>query len=473
MGLLDSFNSMASANIQGQQILADLDEKKVQTAQRQAATAGQLLENQSAQINMDNRKALSEWMRADAAKAAGPSEAATDLASQFARATKFAADSGDLENAKVLGKLTTEQIEDAGRKQTQLEKQQADDSDALSVAAQNVLADPSQANHITLFQKALKAGVNPLDIPVPGTPQYDAFLNQSALAAMKGQKRLEFQETIRNREAMATAKREEQEARRADRAADRANLAAYREQGLDIRREANRIRESLGEQRLAKADGSTKLSATMERQAVAVTNAANEAGQALDRLSKMDFGDTASAFSHLEDPKTVLKALTTTGTNKVTPEKIQMLQANSQLLGLEVAQAMAAPYKPNKEQISEARKMTEVSQGDTEYTAMYKMALAAAVMRTRLESIPKTDALKDAREHAEANFARFPSPDEVYQHARARGIKLKLRKDSESFMDRLKQIGTPNEGAAPAPATAAAGPSPEIQALLDHYAPKK
>ena len=302
---------------------------------------------------------------------------------------------------------------------------------------------------------------------MPGTPQYAAFAKQSALAAMKGSKRLEFEETIRNRAEQAAARKAEADARHEERAAARADLASYREQSLEVRKSALDIRRSLAEQKLAQPDGSTKLSATMERQAVAVTNAANEAGQALDRLSKMDFGDTASAFSHLEDPKTVLKALTTTGTNKLTPEKIQMLQANSQLLGLEVAQAMAAPYKPNKEQISEARKMTEVSQGDTEYTAMYKMALAAAVMRTRLESIPKTDALKEARSHAEANFSRFPEPDAVYQHARQRGIKLKIRKDSETFMDRLKQIGAPSESAA-----APSGPSPEVQALLDKYAPR-
>lgn len=468
MAFFDALTAAGAAHVQGQQILADLDEKKAQTEQRRAATEGQLLENKNAQITMDNRKALSDWMRADSARTTGAADAATDLAGQFARATKFAADNGDFEGAKTMGKLASDQIEDAGRKQLQAERTQTEQSEALSAAAQNVMEDPSTENHLSLFQSALKAGVNPMDIPVPGTPRYDAFVTNSALAAMKGAKRLEFQETIRNRESQAAARKAEQDARREERAAAATALAAYREAGLEVRREGNRIRESLGEQRLAKADGSTKLSATMERQAVAVTNAANEAGQALDRLSKMDFGDTASAFSHLEDPKTVLKALTTTGTNKLTPEKIQMLQANSQLLGLEVAQAMAAPYKPNKEQVSEARRMTEVSQGDTEYTAMYKMALTAAVMKTRLESIPKTEALREARGHAEANFARFPSPDEVYQHARARGIKLKLRKDSESFMDRLKQIGT---GGAEAPAPA--GPSPEVQALLDKYAPKK
>lgn len=468
MGFFDALNAGAGAYFQGQKLIAELDDQKAQTEQRKAQTEGLAIQNQVARIGMDNKKALSDWMRANATEQAGQAATATDLAKQFTNATKFAADRGDFDGAKEMGALASTQIVEAGRQQTQLEKQVQSDREALSTAAQNVQENPTQENHEALFKSALKAGVNPLDIPAINSPRYDAFLKTSALSAMSGSKRLEYQEKQREFEERQRAQKEERAARHAEREAQRADTAAYREASLAVRKDLVDIRRNLADKALAKPDPNSKLSATMERQAVAVVNAANEAGQSLSRMSKMDFGDTASAFSHLEDPKTVLKALTSTGTNKLAPEKIQMLQANLQLLGLEVAQAMAAPYKPNKEQISEARKMVEPVPGDTEYTAMYKMALAASVMKTRLEAIPKTEALKEARGHAEANFAKFPSPDEIYEHAKARGVKLKLRREGATFMDKLKTMMPGGGEEAPA----AAHP-PEIQSLLDQYAPRK
>lgn len=468
MGFFDALSGAAGTYFQGQKLLADLDEQKVQTEQRRAATEGQQIENQVSRIRMANKDALSKWMRSNSESQAGQAATSADLAQQFIGATKFAADRGDFDGAKEMGALASTQIQEAGRQQTQLEKEVQTDREHLSTAAQNVQDSPTPENHQALFKAALKAGVNPVDIPKPNTPLYDAFLKQSALSAMTGSKRLEYQEKQREYNEKQAALKSEREARHAEREAQRADVAAYREASLSLRKDALDIRRDLADKALAKPDPNSKLSATMERQAVAVVNAANEAGQSLNRMSKMDFGDTASAFSHLEDPKTVLKALTSTGTNKLAPEKIQMMQANLQLLGLEVAQAMAAPYKPNKEQISEARKMVEPVPGDTEYTAMYKMALAAGVMKTRLEAIPKTEALKEARSHAEANFARFPTPDEVYEHAKARGIKLKIRKEGETFMDRLKTM-MPGGGAGEAPMQH----PPEIQSLLDQYAPRK
>lgn len=468
MGFFDALSAGAGAYFQGQKLIADLDEQKAQTEQRQAATEGQKIENQVARIGMENKKALSDWMRANSAEQAGKAATATGLAQQFTDATKFAADRGDFQGAKEMGALASTQIQEAGRQQTQLEKEVQTNREYLSTAAQNVQENPTPENHAALFKSALKAGVNPMDIPPPNTPQYDAFLKQSALSAMTGSQRLAYQEKMREFEEKKAALKAEREARHAEREAQRADTAAYREANLALRKDSLELRQSLAEAKLAKPDPNSKLSATMERQAVAVVNAANEAGQSLSRMSKMDFGDTASAFSHLEDPKTVLKALTSTGTNKLAPEKIQMMQANLQLLGLEVAQAMAAPYKPNKEQISEARKMVEPVPGDTEYTAMYKMALASDVMKTRLEAIPRTEALKEARGHAESNFAKFPTATEVYEHAKARGIKLKLRKEGETFMDRLKTM-MPGGGAQEAPTQH----PPEIQSLLDQYAPRK
>ena len=467
-GLFDAFQQMGSAHVAGQKILQEMDERKADTAYKQQLTEGAKLQNADKERQIQNDRALAEWMASDNALQEGQAATARDTAEQFGRAAKFAADNANFDGAKKMSDLASGQIAIAGKAQQQQEKEQVDRAEALSTAAQDVLLAPTPENHKVLYQKAITAGVPPADIPLPGSAGYATFANQAALGAMKGKARLEFMEKMRETEERAKerkenelARRQEKEEARKDRAAAREVSAALARDSLDIRK---KLAESTLEARAAKGEAEPKLSATMERQATAVTNAANEAGQALVRMSQMNTGNRASVFNHLEDPKTVLKALTTTGTHKLQTEEIQMMGANLQLLGLEVAQAMAAPYKPNKEQISEARRMVEPIPGDTEYTAMYRMALASDVMKARLESVPRTKTLAVARDHAEASFAKFPTATEVYEHAKQRGIKLKLRKEGTTFMEKLQGMTTPEPAAAVAPAVAA-----KRQSLLDLY----
>ncbi len=347
------------------------------------------------------------------------------------------------------------QVAVGGKAQIQQEKEEASATNELSVAAQDALSAPTPENHKVLVQKAMAAGISPSAIPLPGTTEYGAFANQAALGAMKGQKRLEFLEKQREFDLRAKERKEVEAERNKDRDDARKDRAQAREATNSLARESLNIRKELAastlEARAAKAGASAidpktgkpygKITSTLERQAVAVTNAANEAGFALVRMSEMAPNMRAGVFGHLEDPKTILKSLNTTGTNKLLQEDVQMMQANMQLLGLEVAQAMAAPYKPNKEQISEARRMAEPIAGDTEYTAMYKMALVADVMKARLQSTPRTAMLEEARRHAEENFARFPTASEVYAQAKANGIKLKPGKSGKTFMDKLRTMG--------------------------------
>lgn len=470
MGLFDIFSEAAGAHVAGQKVLLDMEEKKADTAYKQQLTEGAKVQNAEKMEQMRQDRALADWMKSDTALQEGQEAAARDTAEQFGRAAKFAAENGDFDGAKRMSDLASGQIAVAGKAQQQQEKQAVDNAEALSTAAQDVLLAPTPEAHKVLYQKAIAAGRSPDSIPMPGTAEYATFANQAALGAMKGKARLEFMEKLRETEERAKERKENELVRRQEREEARKDRAIAREQSNTIAREGLALRKQLAESTLAEREARTaagpKLSATMERQAVAVTNAANEAGQALVRMSQMGIKTRASVFNHLEDPKTVLKALTTTGTHKMQSEEIQMMGANLQLLGLEVAQAMAAPYKPNKEQISEARRMVEPIPGDTEYQVLYRMALTADVMKARLESVPRTKSLNVARDHAEASFAKFPSASEVYEHAKQRGVRLKLRKEGKTFMERLKGMSTPEAEEAP---TAPPAVEAKRKSLLDLY----
>jgi len=479
-GLLDQ---AVGANMAGQRVLADLDDKKADIAMKEQQVANSKAVGAEREKSARNDNALAEWLRSDSALQAGEADAAFDTAQQFVRASKFAAESGDFDGAKKMAELASGQIGVAGKAQIQKDKEDVSTANELSVAAQNALEAPSPENHKVLVQKAVAAGVNPADIPLPGTTEYASFANQAALGAMKGQKRLEFLEKKREFD-LRTKERKEQEAERnKDRDEARKDRALARERA-DADRDANRdIRKALAdsviEARTAKgaaataggldADGfAVKPSATLERQTMMVVNAANEAGQALTRMSKMDTGTRIGVFAHLDDPKSMLKSLQTTGANKLSNEQVQMMQANVQMLGMEGAQAMAAPYKPNKEQISEMRRVVEPIPGDTGWTAVYRMALTADMMKTRLEAVPKLRSMDHARTSAEKALNNFPSAQQVYEAAKAQGIKLKLRKPKQTFMEKLSSLGSNDDDPGFAPAT----PEPAAKArqnLLDAY----
>lgn len=458
---LATLDSAMAAQFQGQQLLEESDARRAETAFRKQQTEKSKIETQAQERQLKDREALTQFMKADEASSAQPAQSAQEKAQFYSKAGQFAARRGDFEASKQMSDLAKGELDVAAKEQATQANTKATALEELATVALDAETNPTASAHSQVFKAAVKAGIPPQDVPLPGTPQYSAFVKKAQTASLTAKDRIQTAEKVREFDQRQEAQKLEADARREDRKAQLAQTAANQsfarsiaQQNVDIRKQ---LAESTIAAREAKATAPPKLSATMERQATAVVNAANEAGQALTRMSKMGSTATMGVFAHLEDPTTVLKSLTRTGTNKMTPESIQMLQANSQMLGLEVAQAMAAPFKPNKEQISEARRATEVVQGDTEYTGMYKLALAADILKTRLEATPKTKALEEARHNAETTLGKFPTATEVYEHAKQRGIKLGKRKAAPTFMDRLKGM------------TDTSTPPAEIQNLLDKY----
>lgn len=482
MGFFDSatLDSAMAAQFQGQRLLDDAEAQRADTAFRKQQTERSKIETENMARAQKDREAMLQFMQAQEEQDALPTAVASDKAQFYSKASQFAASRGDFEASKQMSDLAKGEVDLAAKAQKTQAEAKTLAQEELASAALDAETSPSPEVHARVFKAAVKAGIPPQDIPMPGTPQFATFVKQSQTAASTSKDRLAMTEKVREFDQRQEQQKAEAQQRAEDRRLQRQQIASNQSFQHQMARENLEVRKQLADStiaaREAKATAVKPISATMERQATAVVNAANEAGQALVRMSGMTSGSTVSAFNHLEDPKTVLKALTTTGTNKLNPENVQMMQANLQMLGLEVAQAMAAPFKPNKEQISEARRAVEPIPGDTEYSAMYKIALAADVLRTRLEATPRTDALAGARTHAEETLGKFPTATQIYEHAKARKIKLGTMKDAPTFMDRMLKAGPPAGISAhgqPDPAAAGAtprgAPPADIQNLLDMY----
>jgi len=480
MGFFDAFEQAAATTMQGQQILADLDGKKADTALREQQVVASKVEQAAKQRQLDDNRALADWMRSDTALQDAAATTAEDSAQQFARASKFAAVRGDFDGAKQMADLANNAIGVAGKAQAQREKQEVDNADNLSVVAQDVMSNPTPENHKALYKSAIKAGVHPDSIPMPGTTEYAAFVNQSAIASMKGKERMEFLVKRREAEDRAKAVKEEQlrrdedrDAARRDRATAQQGMLAIAKGNQEIAKGNLELRKQLAasteEARKAKSENANLGGAIGFRQTVAAVNYANEVARGLDLIGTMGKSQTASAFAHLDNPHNIMSALQRTGTNKMTPELTQIYQTATKGLGLEMAQLATAGSgrSANKDVIREMSDMVAAAPGDKEYEILFKVSNAAHFALVRMEAIPRSadPRIQEIREKAEASLKKYPHPADVYAAAEANGLKMgKLKKKQTSMLEALASKISGHNNAAP---------PPDIQSIMDQYPASK
>lgn len=467
-----SMDAFAATQFQGQQLLLAQDEKKADIAVRQQQAQALQMSNLMQKQQLQDKQALQQFMTSEQQTAAAPVQTATEKAKLYGKAAAFSMQRGDFDDAAAMEKLAKGETETAQKEQILLEKQHADDSQALSVAAQDASANPTPDNAKRLFNAAIKAGITPDQIPMPGTPKYEAFLNQSSLAGLKGDERVKFLEQVKEKEAAAKALAEQRKMEHEDREAARADRAQAREESRADRKEAMALRETLAksliESREAKTASQEAGGAIQHRNTIAAVNYANEVARGLDLTSKLPAGTTNGVFAHLGSPDTILKSLESTGTNKITPEIQQMLQTANKGLGLELAQLMTAGSgrAPNKDVISEMGKMVTVEPGDKEYTAMFKFANAADLALTRLKAVPKSSDpnIQKTREEAEKKLAAYPNPAIVAAEALKHGVHVTQEKSMREKLDGLMQKHDAEAARTAVPA--------DIQSILNLYPSK-
>jgi hypothetical protein len=201
------------------------------------------------------------------------------------------------------------------------------------------------------------------------------------------------------------------------------------------------------------------------RHTVAAVNYAAESLRGLDLVGEMAKGQSSGVFGHLATGEGIPSALAKTGGNRLTNQEQQMYQAATKGLGLELAQlaTSGSGRGANQAVTKELNAMIEVIPGDTQYSAMYKLANAADFVRTRMKAIPKsTDpTIQKTREEVDEALKKYPSPSSILQAAEKAGHKIseKTVAKRQTMMEALRK----------AEASAQGGHPPEIQDLMDKY----
>lgn len=422
MGFLTNLGLAAGRNIlygqEFQERQADLDLKKQQLQMGQIAM-------QRAQQQQQSQQAIGQFLATESQKDASNINDPIATSKMYEKAAGLALQSGDFASANTMEELARGKMAEAKEQATLVQQQQQVKKEALADAAQSYTASPSPEAAKDLMRKAVDAGVNPSSIPMPGTPQWGAWVNQQGLASKTAAQRADFvqkayemdqnrQEKIREhndqvqlrqaqmaqtgmlREAMIGIQRANLQLRAteiAERHADRAERAPTVKEFANGQYQYDPSGKMPGDRDLPDQGwvkiSDPKLTAQQRTGVSRGSYAASEVARSLGVALKFDPGTTTGPFAHL-GAHTPLEALVKVGANKLTPAQYQAMQVNAAGLGNQIASlesALGGRMAAGTQQ-QHLQDMAIPQPGDSGYTAAYKIANAKELTITALKHLP-------------------------------------------------------------------------------------
>jgi len=469
-----SFPAALAANFQGQQLNAELQGQQLLNEERSQAVAMQKMQLLQARQEQQNQKDLGAFI---ASKLQGDDKAATDPlegAKLFEAAAAKAAASGDFKSMQAMSNLAKGKLAEAAAQQKQLATQRQEKRERLSQAAQDFTVAPTVENAKAIAQSAIEAGVDPATIPSPSQPAaFAAWAKQQQTASMSGKERLENAEKLEKAKADAEEKKREFDERERDRRMQQQQVALM-QQGLA---EDRKLRLQMEKERLDIAKTKATIphtTAKTEETIATVVAAGREAFRSLDLVTAMPVTANSGAFSGLKDG-TVSQALAKVGGNLVTPQSSQMYNTLITGTGLELGKVLTAgpgSRGATQSQIHEFQAMSKVLPGDTEFTAMFKLANLADIVRNRVESLsdstdPHQQMLKDK---LLSDLSKIPTPRQVIAESAKHNPKENVLAKYGTMLDAANALKsgelTPAAGTAPVKGGWAPPPA-HVQSMID------
>lgn len=394
---------------------AQLDDLRSQTAMRMQTAKMQADQSAQAQSLMKFRQAVASSFQTDQSlegDAVSSHQKASQMLSAQANALRRG---GDFAGSK--------ELEGEAERESRMGKEAAAEVSKADTAKKEAFADAALAVQMNpkdptagrkFLQSAIAVGVDPTQIPLPGTPEYANFLKTAAMSNMTARQQMGAAEKIRKADEDREEKKREFDQRSADRNAARAQTAAIQAGNLDVKR---MLAQSLISSRDAKAAGGAPMSVSERKDVAAIVGSGAEAMRGLRIIGKMPPGQTAGAFSGLHTPGGITEALSHVGANTVTPQSMQMYNTAAEGLGLELGRVLTlgGGRGVNQSQINAFQEMTKVKPGDTEFEAMFKFANAADIVRNRFQTLADHPNPKIAAQQREVEdlLKRIPTPEDV------------------------------------------------------------
>jgi len=453
LGLAAGRNIITGQELQEKQ--EDIQLKKQQIAMGQIAIA-------NAQRQQQTQQAVGSFLSSEAAKDASNVTDPVKAAGMLERGAQVALQGGDFVTANTMGELAKGKLQEAKEQAAAVAQQQQVKKEALANAADDYAANPTPEGYKDLARKAIDAGQNPTQIPMPGTPQFASWLNNQQLASKTAAQRADFVQKAYEMDQNRQEKQREHQDNVALRQQSMQQTAMLREAMLADRQQARQMeRERLDLEEKKFATGGTKETSQQRQSNNAIIASGSEAVRGLHVIGALDSDQTAGPFQGLAHG-TILESLSKTGGNILTSEDQQIYHTATAGLGLELARTMTlgGGRGANQATIDELQDVVTAHPGDTKATAVFKFANAADIIRNRLESMPTPGDSEQAgkREALLKDLAKIPTPQQVLASVKDPKQRAKMLASQESMsnaMDKIQSsaggVGLPGSGTGNAP----------------------
>lgn len=414
---------------------------------KQAEAASMRMSALQKKQQMDTQAAIGQMISSDNALKGAAVTDPLQQAQMYDKAAGVAISRGDFSTAKEMSELAHGQRQAAGEQAKAAAAQQHQANENLATAADELAANPTPENLQNLVTATKAAGKNPLDIPPPGTPQFTSWLNQQKKAGMDSKQRAELTEKAQEAQQRSEDRREAMQQRAQDQAenramraqmaagmaADRAARLEMQKENLDLRRDEFNFRKDQG----------PKQSVQAQRDTNALSGATTEGARNIKQMTNFGSGSTTSGFGDLTS-HTFVDSLAKSATTSLTPDEINAFQTSGAGLALQVARAetLGGGRGANQAQINQIEKQIIPVLGDSKAVGAYKIATAAELLKTRMETQPEpTDPRLQKRwRDTYAYLDSVAKPEDILKVIQNPAERAKINKFNGSFNQLLSSV---------------------------------
>lgn len=234
------------------------DEQNAEIALKQQQVQTNKMSMLAQERKLKTQQTVQDFISANQAEDKATVDNPLNAGATYSKAADLALRGGDFTGAKELMGLATEKVQLAKGARAEVEAKIQTSKDNLSTTADSFLRAPTIEGADAVAKAAIAAGVNPVTIPAPNTPDFAAWAKAQTAAALSGKDRFQAVEKAREFDQAAADRKEAQAARLEEQRQARADRAAAREESLALRREmAAGARETREARREARADSTS------------------------------------------------------------------------------------------------------------------------------------------------------------------------------------------------------------------------
>lgn len=434
----------------------DYEEKQADIAYKKQQLAMGQIALQNAQRQQQTAQTVGAFLASETAKDQANVTDPTKAAKLYERGASMFMQNGDLAGAEEMSKLAQGKVQEAKEQLVVQAEQKHAKDEAFANAADDYAANPTADGYKAMAKAALDSGRDPTKIPMPGTPQMAAYLNNAATAGMDSKSKAEFAQKAKEQDANRAQRWQEHLDHEADTHARLAQIALTREAmkqahadkapehleingGIYERDPTGQIKgpRDVGDPALVRI-GSARQGVTAGAADKAIVASSREALRGLKIVGAMSSDQTGGPFFGMGTGN-YLDRLASVASTAMTPEMAQDYDTATAGIGLEVSRALTlgAGKGPNQSTIDEMQHIVKSPPGTPIPVAVFKYANAIDIIRNRLESAgtladPQQDAL---RVQALKEMEKVPDPVDVLKATRDPKLRQQMLRQSSSMSD--------------------------------------